>query len=290
MDIISPKADFCAKELFSHETIRKYFISDVTGIPLEQIRSARIGNPYLSQWRRKQKQGIVDVLVELNNTAKVNIELQITFYSYWDRRNLFYLAKMYTDDLRAGEDYSRLKKSITISLLDFNLTDDPKYHSVYQLRDERGNRFTDLFEVHIIELQKTVSGTDPVDDWIRFFNARSEEELDMIHTKNAGLQMAIEELKRMSLSGYMRARYEAHMKEVRDRNAREHYIKTVGVEEGMEKGLKKGREEGQIEGRVEEKEMRIRTMLLNHKTPEEIADFCGYDLQEIRAVQEQLFK
>ena len=175
-------------------------------------------------------------------------------------------------------------------MLDFNLTDDPKYHSVYQLRDERGNRFTDLFEVHIIELQKTVSGTDPVDDWIRFFNARSEEELDMIHTKNVGLQMAIEELKRMSLSGYMRARYEAHMKEVRDRNAREHYIKTVGVEEGMEKGLKKGREEGQIEGRVEEKEMRIRTMLLNHKTPEEIADFCGYDLQEIRAVQEKILK
>ena len=92
----------------------------------------------------------------------------------------------------------------------------------------------------------------------------------MIHTKNVGLQMAIEELKRMSLSGYMRARYEAHMKEVRDRNAREHYIKTVAVEE--------------------EKEMRIRTMLMNHKTPEEIADFGGYDLQEIRAVQEQLFK
>ena len=104
----------------------------------------------------------------------------------------------------------------------------------------------------------------------------------MIHTKNVGLQMAIEELKRMSLSGYMRARYEAHMKEVRDRNAREHYIKTVGVEEGRKEGLEEGREE--------EKEMRIRTMLLNHKTPEEIADFCGYDLQEIRAVQEQMLK
>ena len=116
----------------------------------------------------------------------------------------------------------------------------------------------------------------------------------MIHTKNVGLQLAIEELKRMSLSGYMRARYEAHMKEVRDRNAREHYIKTVGVEEGLEKGREEGREEGrvegQIEGRVEEKEMRIRMMLLKHKTPEEIADFCGYDLQEIKAVQEKISK
>ena len=31
-------------------------------------------------------------------------------------------------------------------------------------------------------------------------------------------------------------------------------------------------------------------MLLNHKTPEEIADFCGYDLQEIKAVQEKMLK
>ena len=112
----------------------------------------------------------------------------------------------------------------------------------------------------------------------------------MIHTRNVGLQMAIEELKRMSLSGYMRARYEAHMKEVRDRNAREHYIKTIGVEEGLEKGREEGRKEGLEKGHEEERKMRIRALLLNHKTPEEIADFCGYDLQEIKAVQEKISK
>ena len=30
MDIIVPTSDFCAKELFAHETVLKYFISDVT--------------------------------------------------------------------------------------------------------------------------------------------------------------------------------------------------------------------------------------------------------------------
>ena len=99
-----------AKELFSHELIRKQFISDVTGIPLEEIKSARIGNPYLWRRHRRQKQGIVDILVELNGNTKVNIEIQVKFYSYWDRRNLFYLAKMYTEDLRVGENYEKLKK------------------------------------------------------------------------------------------------------------------------------------------------------------------------------------
>ena len=122
-------------------------------------------------------------------------------------------------------------------------------HQTYYLRDENGRVFTDLFEVHIIELGKTLNGNSTVDDWIRFFNARSEEELDMIHTQNVGINTAIEEVKKMSLSEHMRTRYEAHMKEIRDRNAREDYVRQEGrilevydsVQEG-DYGLERGAE------------------------------------------------
>ena len=67
----------------------------------------------------------MDVLVELNGNTKVNIEIQVRFYTHWDKRNLFYLAKMYTDDLRVGENYAKLKKIISISILDFDYTDKP---------------------------------------------------------------------------------------------------------------------------------------------------------------------
>ena len=146
---LTAETDFCAKELFLHEIIRKHFISDVTGIPLESIKSV----------------------------------------------------------------------CISISVLDFDYTEGPQYHSVYYLRDEAGRQFTDLFEVHIIELRKKLDGSNPVDDWIRLFNAHTEEELDMIHTRNAGINMAIGEVKKLSMSERMRARYEARMKEIRDRNA-----------------------------------------------------------------------
>ena len=59
LDIISPKMDFCAKELFANQTIRKYFISDVTGIRVEDIKSVRLCNPFL-RLRRNQKEGILD--------------------------------------------------------------------------------------------------------------------------------------------------------------------------------------------------------------------------------------
>ena len=272
MQIISPKTDFCAKELFLHEVIRKHFISDVTGSPLERIKFVRISNPYLSRRHRKQKQRIVDILVEMNGNTKVNIEIQVRFYSHWDKRNLFYLAKMYTDDLRVGENYAKLKKIISISILDFDYTDSSQYHSVYYLRDDTGQQFTDLFEVHLIELRKKLHGGDPVDDWIRLFNAQTEEELDMIHTKNAGINMAIGEVKKMSMSERMRARYEAHMKEVRDRNAIEDYLKNEAL----------------AEGRAEERVLVIEKMLSKHMAMEEIIDICDCDMQEIQEVQKKI--
>jgi len=232
MDIIVPTSDFCAKELFAHETVLKYFISDVTKIPVSEIRSVHLCNPYLRKYYRKQKQGIVDVMVELNNDAKINIEVQVESCQYWERRNLFYLSKMYAGDLHAGEDYAKLKKSISINVMDFNVTNAAECHSVYHLRDAEGACFTDLFEIHVIELKKPLTGDRPLDDWVRFFNARREEDLDMILTKNPGINMAIAEVKRMSMSDRIRARYEAHMKEVRDRNAREAYVRNEGWERG----------------------------------------------------------
>ena len=264
MEIILPKTDFCAKELFANEVIRKYFISDVIGIPVKDIRSVRLCNPYLWKRYRKQKQGILDVLIELNNRAKVNIELQIKFYSCWDKRNLFYLAKMYTEDLRVGQDYTKLKKSISISILDFNYTKGPDYHSVFYLRDEKGRLFSDLFEVHIIELRKTLDGDGSVDDWIRFFNARTEEDLDMLQTKNIGIQTAIGEVKRMSMSERMRARYEAHMKELRDRRAIEAYEREQGYDQGYTQGVEQGIERG------EDRVNRLNRMLLEQNRSEDM--------------------
>ncbi|MCD7923157.1 MAG: Rpn family recombination-promoting nuclease/putative transposase [Clostridiales bacterium] len=181
MGIISPKYDYCMKELFSNE-------------------------------------------------------LQVAVFKHWDKRNLFYLAKMYTDDLRMGERYGRLKRCICISILDFDYTGSADYHTDYRLRDRKGNEFSDQFEIHIIELRKKLDDTE-LSNWVRLFNAESEEDLDMIRTKNPGITEAIQEVRIMSLGKRMRLRYEAHLKEVRDRNAREEYVRDEGIEQGSEQKL-----------------------------------------------------
>lgn len=244
MTFILPKSDDCFKELFRNETVRKYFISDVLSIPLEEIKSVRLANPFLRKAYRHQKQGILDVFLELNNSTKINIEIQLKHPKHWKKRQLFYLAKMYTSDLRVGENYGRLNHCISIALLDFNLSDSKEYHNIYTLKDSNGNPFSDVFEVHTIELKKKLSGESPVNDWIRFFNAESEADLSMIKTKNPGILKAIDELRHFSLNPHLRLRFEAYLKEKRDRIAIEEYIRDEGIAAGMAEGMAEGREQG----------------------------------------------
>ena len=250
MGIVSPKYDFSFKQLMQNEEVRKYFISDVLGIPAAEIRSVRLASPFL--WKRYsgQKQGILDVRVELNDDRMVNIELQIKMLACWDKRSLFYLAKMFTEELLVGEQYHRLKKCICINLLDFNLDEDPEYHRIYRLRNEKGQEYSDLFEMHVIELGKKLKGTEPVDEWIRLMNVRTEEELEMISAKNPGLLEAVKEVKVMSLRKGLRALYEAHLREIRDRNARDAFVREEGRAEGKEEGRAEGKAEGMEVGKA----------------------------------------
>ena len=204
--IISPKYDDMMKELFHNETVLRYFLSDILRVCPDRIWNLRLKTPFLRKRGRKEKQGILDVVAEFGDDTKVNVELQVRIVRNWDKRQLFYLAKMYTEELIKGEDYSRLKRCVGISLLDFNLSDRPKYHTVYRLRDEEGNEFTDALEIHVLELSKPLTGKEKADEWIQFFNVKTEEDLRMIKakTKNPGILEAIRELRRLSLDSPMK--------------------------------------------------------------------------------------
>lgn len=251
---ISPKSDMAFKELMRCEEVRRQFISDVLDIPLEKIKSARLENTFLSRRSRKEKQCILDVKILLNDNSKINVELQIRRLACWDKRSLFYLAKMYTEDLFSGQRYDRLKKCIVISILDFPGDGNPGYHKVYHLRDEEGRLYSDQFEVHVIELNKELTG-NKLDDWIRLFRVESQEELGEMQSGNAGVMRAVEEVRAMNLSKMVRTLYEARLKAKRDQWALEDAIKedsmAAGLAEGRARGIAEGIAEGMAEGRAE---------------------------------------
>ena len=309
---VPPKSDVSMKELFQNETVLRYFISAVLAIPPEDIRTIHLKNTFLRRRYRKQKQGILDILAEMNDDSKINIELQVKHYAYWDRRQLFYLSKLYTEDMRSGEDYALLKKCVSISILDFNLTDRKEYHHVYRLRDQQGYEFSDLLEIHILELrkkQKETEAMEELEEWIRFFRTDCEEDLDMIKTKNPGILEAIRIVKEMNLSRWMRIRYEAHLKQIRDEKAWKTYERAEarkegraeglaegraeglekglaeGLEKGLTEGLEKGRTEGLEKGRTEGRSQIIRNMIRQELPDQEILRLSGCSEEELKEIK-----
>ena len=177
--IISLKEEFVLREVFGQEVVRKQFISDVTGIPIEKIKSVALSSNFLRRSRKRQKQGILDFVMTLNNNVKIDVELQLRQQKFWVKRSLFYISHLYVDELFVGENYEKLKKCISISILDFNLLSDRmENHSIFTLKDDKGRELTDLFEFHVIELRKGLSGDDAVDSWVRLFQATTQMDLE----------------------------------------------------------------------------------------------------------------
>ena len=62
----------------------------------------------------------------------------------------------------------------------------------------------------------------------------------MIRTKNPGILEAIREVKTMSLSKRLWMLYEARLKEKRDANAREEYVRNEGIQIGVSQCITQG--------------------------------------------------
>ena len=208
----------------------------------EQVKETRLGNPFLRRRHRKMKLGILDVKVFLQDGTRINLEMQLRRQKFWEKRSLYYLAKMYSDILFMGQNFDRLRRCIGISILDFNLTENERYHSVYRMRDETGKDYSDLLELPIIELRKTLMGNSRIDDWIRLFNAETEEDLHMIKTKNAGVQRAKYVLQEMSLTEAMRDALESYRKKRMDRKSEDAYVYDQGKEAGEQIGIERGKQ------------------------------------------------
>lgn len=196
---------------------------------------------------------------------------------------------MYTDQLKAGESYDKLKKCIHVGILDFvHFPDDDRcYRKIIFCDKDTGEEYTDLLEIHVLELEKLPEkeqNESGIIRWMRFLGAKSRREFEKMAKEDAYIDEAYEMLKHMSADEKKRLEYEAREKAIRDYNSQ--------IQASREEGRKEGREEGLAIG-VEQGEQRkavsiITNMLRKGKSLEEIADMTGENLEEIQEIQKQL--
>lgn len=84
----------------------------------EEITSLLVTNPISEGDTVDDKNVILDVKVEVNHTQIINLEMQVENLGNWPERSLTYLCRMF-DQLKAGEDYRYVKRTLHIGILDF---------------------------------------------------------------------------------------------------------------------------------------------------------------------------
>jgi len=279
--ILLPTNDICFEKLMANPKVRKGLIAALMGVEPCKIKSSTVLNPKTERYSKDDKYGILDVKVELDDGTLINIEMQVERYDYWDRRVLFYMGKTFTSQLKTGNDYNKLKKCIHASILNFTyFSDDKKCYRKIALCDvDTGKVYSDMLELHIMELKKLVYNTDnnePIIRWMKFFNGKTRKEFEDMANIDEYIREAYEELVNLSADGLTREEYEEREKALRD-----HYS---FLNDAKRRGLAEGRAEGRADTLALVK--KAKCLYKTGKSIEEISLECNLSIEEVRDILE----
>lgn len=187
----------------------------------------------------------------MNDDTEIDVEIQLMVFKAWTSRTLFYVSKMVTEQIEEGEDYSEIKKCVSISILDFKLFDDTEeFYSCFHLReDTRNTLYSDKIEFHVIELPKLPEELKEENSdlllWSKFLDAEREEEFKMLAEKNVYVGKAYSMLQNISMDKEKQLEYTARQKEILDYNQLMKEFSDAGRKEGEEIGKKIGEKIGE---------------------------------------------
>ncbi len=252
--LMRPKIDFAFKEIMMDGEARRGFLSSVLGIRPEDIKQAGILNASLRKVHEDDKLGVLDVRIAMNNDTEIDVEINLAPLSIWAARALFYLSKMYTEQIRSGQGYDVLKKCVSISILDFRLfREGTGFYSRFHIQeDTRHFLYTDKMEFHVIELPKLPremgEGCGGLELWARFINAERKEEFEMLAERDSYIKNAYRRLQIISQDEDKRMEYEAREKAIRDHEQMMKEAEQRGEERGEKRGQERGERIGQERG------------------------------------------
>jgi predicted transposase/invertase (TIGR01784 family) len=269
MEAISPRVDIAFKKIFGVEENEDLLISLINSIVSteDQVSEIILLNPYNPQNFKRDKPSVLDIKAKSKNGKRFNIEIQICDEADYDKRALYYWAKLYTQQLKISEDYSMLSKAIGIHILNFtSIPEVKKYHNVFNIREkETGIEYFKDLELHTIELKKFSDNNsdqlpellakikNSLDIWAAFLTRHDLLKADNLPQaiNDSSLKKAIEVLEVMNFNEEERDFYEDHLKWLRMETNSLKKAEEKGEERGIEKGIDIGIEIGEARGREE---------------------------------------
>ena len=289
--------DYAFKRLLGSEEnkpLLQDFLECILDLTPQQVLDLEFMDKELTKEEFSDKTGILDVKLKLIDGTIIDIEIQASWNASFVKRTLFYWAKMYTADFKAGESYDKLHRCIAINIIadGFKLND--AIHSEYLLQEKTAHTIlTDVLEVHFLDLQaakraksegNTKENRSQLINWLRFIGATDKKERAMIATKSPVLQMLNEKIDVLTLSPTERKLYESRMKLKSDITTISETQFSAGVERGLAEGKSLGLAEGEVRGSRQKALETARNLLVIGLSIENIAKATGLTIQEVETL------
>ena len=287
---LSPKLDVVFQALFGevgNESITKGFLETILERKIDSIDLSK--NPILRREFKDEKLGVLDIIAKLDKNEICNIELQIVDKKNIIERILYYWSRLYSRQIKSGEDYKILQKAIVILITDFKIEnlEELDYHSRWKImEDKQGKKIilTQKLEIDIIELPKIIGKEKEQDnllDWLYFLENPKSERVTEKMKENENLKEAVKKLDNLSEDEKMQRIADLRQKAIMDEKAIYEKGLEIGLEKGIQRGMEKGIEKGIMEGSQKEKIEIAKKMLELKIDKETIAEATGLTEQEI---------
>ena len=264
--LLDPKIDFVFKKIFGSEKHPRVLISFLNAIlkPINPISNVEIRNSDLEKEFLDDKFSRLDIKARTNKNEIINIEIQLKipfghlvndipslpFQEHpllkneynMIKRSLYYWSKMYEEQLKEGDDYSKLERTICINILNFKYLDNNRFHNGYRLKEiETNEELTNIQEIHFIEIPKLSEDSDEKDmlvAWMEFLKNPESEKVRSLELTISEIREAKDELIRISNDKEQRLLYEMRSKTLKDKNSALNEAERKGIEKGIEKVAK----------------------------------------------------
>lgn len=254
---IDPRVDYAFKKVFGSEANVAVLADLLHAVlkPARRIVELQLINPFNEKDAADDKLSILDIKARDDLGQHYNVEMQLFGTHIHLQRILYYWAVLHSEQLREGDNYTKLRTTISIAIVNSVLFPDvPDYHLDFQLRSAAHPQllFSTQQSIHLLELPKFQKSADelssPLDIWCYFLTHGAE--LDAAQLPNIlqtpMVQRAMEVLDMLSKNDVERERYQARLKWERDQTA---FIDEAR-EEGLAKGLQEGSDKGEWIGRI----------------------------------------
>lgn len=290
-ELLKPRYDVVFQALFQNnkENITESLISDILGEKVKIIE-IKTDDTLLKEYP-DEKVGRLDLKTVFKDGTICQIEMQLANERNIVDRVLYYWSKTFSTQLKRGEPFKHLVKTIGIVITDFEIKEMEgieKLSTKWQIMEtEEGKKIlTNKLELRIIEIPKAnrileQEGNNKIAQWITFIDNPNTERVEKIMKENKEVKKARDVLYVMSEDEKLQRLAFLKERAIMEENSLHEQWK----EDGLAEGRKKGIIEGRIEGKNQEKRETAKRMKNKGFSLKEIVEITGLSKEEIEEIE-----